>query len=134
NARTLARLVEDLLDVSRMTVGRITLDRQHLRLPPILDSAAQAVQSAVEAKGLTLRVETGGNIPAVLGDATRIQQIIWNLLTNAGKFTPAGGVIDVRLAASDGHVVLAVRDSGEGIAPEALPHIFDMFWQSEPTA
>jgi PAS domain S-box-containing protein len=133
NSTTLARLVDDLLDVSRMTIGQVTLERQPVDLAAVLSAAIQSVQSAAEAKNVSLASAMDGD-GALVGDAVRIQQIAWNLLTNAVKFTPAGGRVGVTASCSDGTVSLIVRDSGRGIAPEMLPRVFDMFWQAEPLA
>jgi signal transduction histidine kinase len=133
NSTMLARLVDDLLDVSRMTVGQVKLDRQPVDLVAAVDAAIQAVQPSVEAKHLLLTIDSPPDLPRLVGDLTRLQQIVWNLLTNAVKFTPAGGAITIRLRAADQMLSIAVIDTGEGIAAEALPHLFDMFWQAEPT-
>jgi signal transduction histidine kinase len=133
NSTMLARLVDDLLDVSRMTVGQVKLDRQPVDLLAAVDAALQAVQPAAEAKQLTITIDSPPDLPRLVGDLTRLQQIVWNLLTNAVKFTPQGGAITIRLRAADQMLSIAVIDSGEGIAAEALPHLFDMFWQAEPT-
>ena len=131
NGLTLARLVDDLLDVSRMTVGQLTLERQPVELPAVLAAAIQAVHGSIETKSLKVTVEIPTDVQPVMGDPTRMQQIVWNLLTNAVKFTPSGGTIGVRLWSSDGTVSLSVRDSGDGISSDALPHVFDMFWQAD---
>jgi signal transduction histidine kinase len=133
NSTMLARLVDDLLDVSRMTVGQVKLDRQPVDLAAAVDAAMQAVQPAAEAKQLAITIDAPTDLPRLVGDLTRLQQIVWNLLTNAVKFTPAGGTITIRLRAADQMLSIAVIDSGEGISAEALPHLFDMFWQAEPT-
>jgi signal transduction histidine kinase len=133
NSTMLARLVDDLLDVSRMTVGQVKLDRQPVDLFAAVDAAMQAVQPSAEAKQLVLTIDSPPDLPRLIGDLTRLQQIVWNLLTNAVKFTPSGGAITIRLRAADQMLSIAVIDSGEGIPAEALPHLFDMFWQAEPT-
>jgi signal transduction histidine kinase len=134
NGTMLARLVDDLLDVSRMTVGQVKLDRQPVDLFAAVDAAMQAVQPLAEAKQLSLTIDSPADLPRLVGDLTRLQQIVWNLLTNAVKFTPSGGTITIRLRTADQMLSIAVIDSGEGIPAEALPHLFDMFWQAEPTA
>jgi signal transduction histidine kinase len=131
NSATLARLVDDLLDVSRMAIGQVRLERQAVDLPAVVSAAVQAVQSAAEARGVNVRVAVAP-APALTGDPTRIQQIVWNLLTNAVKFTPPDGLVEVTAVSGDGDVTLTVRYSGQGLDPAALPHVFEMFWQAEP--
>jgi signal transduction histidine kinase len=134
NGAALARLVDDLLDMSRMNVGLIALERQPMHLVPVIESSILAVQPAVEAKRIALTIDAQPDLPPFTGDPTRIQQVVWNLLTNAVKFTPADGQIRIETRLSDGHITLSVSDSGQGIAPDALPRVFDPFWQGEPTA
>jgi signal transduction histidine kinase len=131
NCQTLTRLVDDLLDVSRMTIGQVRLDLQAVDVAAVVAAATQSVQSLADSKQLavTTTVEAGA---FVMGDSMRLQQIAWNLLTNAVKCTPPGGHIAISAQVGEDVVTLAVRDSGCGIAPEALPHVFDMFWQAEP--
>jgi PAS domain S-box-containing protein len=130
NSTTLTRLVDDLLDVSRMTIGQVRLERQLVSLTTIVVAAVQGIQASAAAKdiAITHAIEPDA---MVVGDPTRLQQIAWNLLTNAVKFTPAGGRIEVVGRALGEEVTLAVTDSGRGLSPDALPRIFDMFWQAE---
>jgi signal transduction histidine kinase len=133
NGSALAKLVEDLLDVSRITLGHVRLETQPIRLADLLNNATQSIQPAAQVKNIQLSV--GGTDPGkVMGDPTRLQQIIWNLLTNAIKFTPPHGQVTAALARDRGQVVLTVSDSGCGIDPAFLPHIFEPFRQGEPTA
>jgi signal transduction histidine kinase len=134
NGEALTRLVEDLLDVSRMTFGSVQLERRSVDLSMLVESVAGGIQPAAEAKSIRLRVTTVPRVPRVLGDPTRLQQVVWNLLTNAVKFTPAGGEIRVVLRSTAGQVVLTVIDTGQGIDPEFLPRVFDMFRQAEPSS
>jgi signal transduction histidine kinase len=129
NATLLARLIDDLLDVSRIANGKLTIDRRPLDLADVVQPAVDAVRPAAAAAGIELSASV---VPApLLGDAGRLQQVIDNLLSNAVKFTRAGGRIEVALA-NDGAVArLTVSDTGIGIAPEFLPHIFDRFRQAE---
>jgi len=130
NSATLARLVDDLLDMSRMTIGQVRLERHVVALAAVVAAAVQAIQSAAEAKDIVITCAIEPQA-IVIGDPTRLQQVTWNLLTNAVKFTPAGGRITI-LGQTRGHeVLLVVRDSGQGLPPESLPHVFDMFWQEE---
>jgi len=130
NSATLTRLVDDLLDMSRMTIGQVRLDRQVVDLAAVVSAAVQAIQSAADAKdiAITCAIEPGA---IVIGDTVRLQQVTWNLLTNAVKFTPAGGRITVTAQVIDTEVSLVVSDTGQGLAPDTLPHVFDMFWQAE---
>jgi signal transduction histidine kinase len=133
NTRVQATLIEDLLDVSRITAGKLTLQRVPVDLPPVIESAADAARADAAAKYLTLvtRIEPG--VRPVLGDAARLQQIVWNLLSNAVKFSQAGAAVTVSLAAMPSGVRIQVQDTGQGITAELLPHIFDRFRQAETT-
>jgi diguanylate cyclase len=132
NSEALTRLVNDLLDVSRMTVGSVQLEWQSLDLKALVESAASGIRPGAEAKAIQLTVAAESRVPRVAGDLVRLQQVIWNLLSNAVKFTPSGGEILVSLRQDGGDVVLTVADTGEGIDPTFLPHVFDMFRQAEP--
>jgi signal transduction histidine kinase len=134
NAAALARLVDDLLDVSRITMGQIRLDADRLQLADVVEGVVQGIQPAAAAKDIAVSVSRGIDVPAVLGDATRLQQVVWNLLTNAIKFTPGGGRVDIDVTAAGEEVVLTVADTGEGIDGGFLPHVFDMFRQAEPSS
>ncbi|HET9933225.1 MAG TPA: ATP-binding protein [Polyangiaceae bacterium] len=129
NARALARLVEDILDVSRIISGKLRLDVRRVELASVVQSAIDVVRPAAEAKQLSLRVQLGEEPETILGDPDRIQQIIWNLLSNAVRFTPVGGHIDLSTEVHNGQLVLSVQDSGMGIAAEHLPHVFERFRQ-----
>jgi CheY-like chemotaxis protein len=111
--------------------GKLSLDPQPVELPPIIDMAVDAIRPAAEAKRLTLTTAFDTLTGAVSGDATRLQQIFWNLISNAVKFTPPGGRIDVRLERSNDHARVLVVDTGRGIAPEFLPRLFQRFQQAE---
>ncbi len=130
NAARQARLIDELLDVSRIAAGRASLDLQKLDLADILRGAVESILPSAEAQGVAVHL----NAPASLqldGDIRRLEQVFLNLLSNAVKFTPAGGRIDVRVAASDRHVEVQVADTGIGIEPEFLPHVFDRFRQAD---
>jgi signal transduction histidine kinase len=131
NGAALAKLVEDLLDVSRITLGQVRLEAQPLRLADLLTAATQAIQPAALAKGVTLTVSTLDD-GVTTADPTRLQQIIWNLLTNAIKFTPAEGRVHAGVTRRGDRVLLTVTDSGCGIEPAFLPHVFEPFRQAEP--
>ena len=134
NGEALARLVDDLLDVSRMTLGGVQLEWQSVDLVSLLRLVAAGIQPGAEAKGIQLSVTVAPGVPRVLGDPMRLQQVIWNLLTNAVKFTPSGGTIEARVLHQARDVELTVTDTGQGIDPEFLPHLFDMFRQAEPVS
>jgi len=126
----LTRLVDDLLDVGRITRGQVRLERRRVRLGTIVDSAVEAVQPLVQQRGHTLTVHVDAD-PLVRADPVRLAQVVTNLLTNACKYTPSGGRIDVRLGLEAGVAVLAVHDNGGGIAPDMLPRVFDIFTQDK---
>jgi two-component system CheB/CheR fusion protein len=126
----MSSLLDDLLDVSRITRGSFTLKKERVEVRKLLDTAVESVQPAVDAKGHTLRVELPDRPMVLVADSVRLTQVLSNLLTNAAKYTPPGGLITVggRL---EQDLVLFVRDNGVGLAPAMLPHIFDMFTQVE---
>jgi signal transduction histidine kinase len=133
NLEALRHLVEDLLDVSRMTLGGMHLERQPVDLSALLEIAAEAIRPGANAKSIRVLVKASSRLPWVIGDPARLQQVIWNLLNNAVKFTPAGGEVCTDVRREGPHVVLSVTDTGRGISPAFLPHVFDMFRQAEPT-
>lgn len=131
NARSQAQLIEDLLDVSRIVSGKLRLDVRPLELAPIIEAAIEAVHPAAEAKQIVLRQVIDSNAGTVSGDSERLQQVIWNLLTNAIKFSPKNGKVELRLERVGSFVQIVVKDSGKGIEPEFLPHVFEVFRQAE---
>ena len=130
NARVQAQLIEDLLDVSRIISDNFRLEFSEIDLPAIARGAVETLQPQIRAKNLRLSLEMEP-LPALCGDPTRLQQVAWNLLSNAIKFTPDDGHIEVHTCRRENSVVLEVVDSGQGIAPEFLPHIFDRFRQAD---
>jgi len=124
-------LIDDLLDMSRIISGKLRLDVQRIELPKIIKAAMEVVQLAAEAKGVRLEVLADPIAGPVTGDPNRMQQVVWNLLANAIKFTPRGGKVQVTLERTDSHVELSVSDTGQGISSEFLPHVFDKFSQAE---
>ena len=130
NARSQARLIDDLLDVSRIITGNLRLELNPLNLVPIVEAAVDALRPTADAKGLELTTEFSSAC-LVRGDANRLRQVIWNLLSNAIKFTPRGGGVQIVLDCVDGIVRLKVSDTGEGISAEFLPYVFDRFRQAE---
>jgi signal transduction histidine kinase/ActR/RegA family two-component response regulator len=132
-ARAQAQLIEDLLDVSRIVAGKLRVELKRTVLAPTVDAAVDAVRGAAEAKGITIRIDLDPEPAVVMGDAVRLQQIIWNLLSNATKFTPEQGRVEVALRRTGTHAVIVVSDTGPGIAPDLRPHIFQRFRQADST-
>lgn len=131
NARTQAQLIDDLLDVSRIITGKLRLDVRQIDPHSFVESAIEALQPAAGAKGVRIQKLMDTGAIQVAGDPTRLQQVVWNLLSNAIKFTPRGGRVQVRLERVNSHIEIAVTDTGAGIDPEFLPHVFDRFRQAD---
>lgn len=145
NSRLLTQTIEDLLEVSRIVSGNVCLRRRPVDLVRAIESAAAAVRADAEGKGIELAIVIGEGIRPVSGDAARLQQVLWNLLNNAIKFTPAGGRVEIRLSEVSGQrgggnnaavdfVAIAVSDTGIGISEEFLPFVFDRFRQADSTS
>ena len=128
------RLVEDLLDVSRMATGNLRLEMKLLDLREVVEAGLETIRPAAEAKSIAVETELEATPVRVLGAAGRLQQVLWNLLINAVKFTPRQGRIGVGLHRTADDAELTVNDSGEGIAPEVLPHIFERFRQEDSSS
>lgn len=131
NTRRQVQLVDDLLDVARIVNGTLRITHATVDLREAIDAAIEVVQFAVDEKKIRLVTDLDVNPIRVSGDADRLQQVVWNLLTNAVKFSLPGGLVSVRLGRDGEHAVLVVADTGKGIAPELLPYIFDRFRQAE---
>ena len=131
NARSQRRLIEDLLDVSRIVSGQLRLDRATVELRAVVAALAESARGAAEAKGVGIDVRLPDEPTAVRGDASRLHQVFENLVSNAVKFTPAGGRVTIELARSGSHATTTVRDTGIGIAREVLPHVFERFHQAD---
>jgi signal transduction histidine kinase/ActR/RegA family two-component response regulator len=131
NATSLTHIVEDVLDVSRIISGKIRLKVEHVELSAIVAHGVATVQPAADAKGVRIHTRIARQAAFVSADRDRLQQVVWNVLSNAVKFTPRGGRVDISIEIADTHVALAVRDSGIGIAPEFLPHVFERFRQAD---
>jgi signal transduction histidine kinase/CheY-like chemotaxis protein len=131
NARAQGQLIDDLLDMSRIISGTLRLDVQLLEPDKVIEAALGTVHPAAVAKRIDLRVDVAKGLGTVLGDPGRLQQVMWNLLSNAVKFTPSGGMVQVMLGRDAQDVVIRVADSGIGIEPEFLPHVFDRFRQQD---
>lgn len=129
NARVQVQLIEDLLDMSRITSGKVLLDMQAVAPAQVADAAIESVRPGAEARGIRIERDYAPDAPQVAADPGRLQQILWNLLSNAIKFTPRDGVVTVRV----GHGELAVNDNGAGIRAEFLPHVFERFRQADST-
>lgn len=130
-ARSQAQLIEDLLDVSRITSGKLRLEVRPIELVPVVEAAVESVRPAADAKGIRLQLVLDRNAGIVSGDPERLQQVVWNLLSNAIKFTPRAGRVEVRLRRFSGHVEIVVSDTGQGINPQFLPHVFERFRQAD---
>ncbi len=133
NARSQAQLVEDILDVSRVITGKLRLNIGQVDLASVINAAIDCVQLAADSKGIQLGVALDPSARHISGDASRLQQVIWNLLANAIKFTPSGGTVEVHLERADTTVQIRVSDTGQGIHPDFLPFIFDRFRQGDGT-
>ncbi|HET6423609.1 MAG TPA: PAS domain S-box protein [Planctomycetaceae bacterium] len=131
NARAQAQLIEDLLDMSRIMSGKVRLDVQAVDLASVVDAAVDAVRPAADAKEIRLRKILDPHAGPASGDPTRLQQVVWNLLNNAIKFTPKAGKVEVLLERVNSHLEITVHDSGIGIQPELLPVIFERFRQAD---
>jgi PAS domain S-box-containing protein len=131
NARSQAQIIADLLDMSSIIAGKVRLEVQSVDLSAVIDATIKTVEPAVQAKGIRLQVVLDRLVQHVTGDPHRLQQVFWNLLTNAVKFTPRDGRIAVSLKRVNSQVEVAISDSGEGIEPGFLPHVFDRFRQAD---
>src|SRR5215213_5968494 len=131
NAQSQSQLINDLLDLSRLQRGKISLNQETVSLPAIIDNAVETVRADAAAKGIEIRTNVGDQLLLVEGDRLRLQQIAWNLLNNAVKFTPAGGSIEIALSKENDSAVFVVTDTGQGIDASFLPHVFEMFRQAD---
>jgi len=131
NATLQTKLIDDLLDVSRIITGKLILDRRAIEMAHVLSDAVNTVRPAADAKNIAIVTSFDAEAGPVLGDANRLQQVVWNLLSNAVKFTPKNGRIEVGLQRVNSQAEISVRDSGEGISSEFLPYVFDRFRQGD---
>jgi PAS domain S-box-containing protein len=134
NVRAQTQLIGDLLDVSRIITGKLRLEVSPIAVVPVVEAGIEAVRPSAEAKEIALVVEVPPEVPIITGDPDRLQQVVWNLVSNAVKFTPQGGRIEVRLRHEGSCLSLSVRDNGKGIEPEFLPHVFERFRQADSTS
>lgn len=130
NARSLARLVEDLLDIGRILSGKVKLEMEPVVIERVVEQALESVRPAAEAKSIHIEAELG-SANVLTGDAARLQQVVWNLLVNAVKFTGHGGVVRVHVTRHDDRLELVVADTGQGISKSFLPHVFERFRQEQ---
>jgi PAS domain S-box-containing protein len=133
NSRVQAQIINDLLDMSRIVSGKIHLEVQTINLHSVIEASIEAVRPSADAKRIRLLKILDSTVGSTRGDPNRLQQVLWNLLTNAVKFTPAGGHIQIILERVNSHVEIVVEDTGVGIQPEFLPHVFDRFRQADAT-
>ncbi len=133
NAQAQARVIDELLDISRMVTGKLRLEISRVAVVPLLREAIESVRPAFDAKELTVETSWPSNLPPLSADADRLRQVFWNLLINATKFTPEGGRIRVSVEQDQGHVVVRVSDTGIGITADVLPFVFDRFRQADST-
>jgi His Kinase A (phospho-acceptor) domain/Histidine kinase-, DNA gyrase B-, and HSP90-like ATPase len=127
NARAQAQIIEDLLDMSRIISGKVRLDVEQIDLPAVLNESIDTIRATAEAKGIRLHALVDPRAGPISGDPDRLQQVFWNLLNNAIKFTPKGGHVEVLLERVNSHIEVTVMDTGEGIAPEFLPYASTVF-------
>jgi PAS domain S-box-containing protein len=131
NAAALTQIVDEVLDVSRIISGKVRLDVQPVELPLVVHDALATVQPAADAKGLRVQTIVDPRVGPVSGDPGRLQQVVWNLLSNAMKFTPKGGRVQIRVERVNSHIELVVSDTGIGISPQFLPLVFERFRQAD---
>ncbi|WP_341529075.1 ATP-binding protein [Nostoc sp. UHCC 0302] len=131
NAKLQSQLMEDLLDVSRILQSKLSLNISSVDLSAVIEVALDTVRLAAQAKSIQLKTIVEPNVEKVLGDPSRLQQVVWNLLSNAVKFTQTGGKVEIRLEYVGTQAQIRVSDTGKGINPEFLPHVFDYFRQAD---
>jgi PAS domain S-box-containing protein len=133
NADIQARLIEDLLDMNKLATGTVRLDTQTLDVGTVLDAALESLRPAADSKGVQVCVTQEPALPPIHADPRRLQQVLWNLLHNAVKFTRAGGRVEVCVSCAQEHMRILIKDTGQGIPPEFLPFVFDRFRQADPS-
>jgi PAS domain S-box-containing protein len=134
SAKAQLQIIEDLLDSARIITGKLRIELEPIDLVPVLVAALDTVRPMAEVKGISLVANFGPAPEATLGDSTRLQQVVWNLLTNAVKFTPEGGWVELRMESDSDNVRITVSDTGNGIEPEFLPFVFDPFRQADSSS
>jgi PAS domain S-box-containing protein len=133
NAKLQTQLIEDLLDVSRILQGKLILNQAAVNLGSTIEAALETVRLTAEAKKIQIQTVLDAQVGPILGDAARLQQVIWNLLSNAMKFAPSGGMVEIRLEQIETYAQIQVKDNGKGIKPEFLPSVFEYFRQEDGT-
>jgi CheY-like chemotaxis protein len=133
NAKTQSQIIDDILDVSRIITGNLYLDLHPIELAPVIEAAINVVRPTADAKGIKIETDFDTDPAVVSGDGNRLQQVIWNLASNAVKFTPSGGKVTVALHHKDSQIIITVADTGSGISPDFLPFVFDRFRQADST-
>src|SRR5712671_1770252 len=131
--KTQSQLIDGLLDSSRIVTGKFKMEMESVDLAAVTHAAIEAISGQAERKSIAIEVDVGRPVGRVSGDRTRLQQVMWNLLANALKFTPAHGRVSVTLGRADGHALIEVRDTGSGIDPAFLPNVFNQFTQEDST-
>jgi signal transduction histidine kinase/ActR/RegA family two-component response regulator len=131
NAKLQGRLITDLLNVAQIISGKLRLELALVDLAPIIEASVESLRPVAESKSIAIETHLETGVHQVMADAARIQQVVWNVLSNAIKFSPQGGLIEIRVLQSGAAAVVSIRDSGIGIDPAFLPHIFDRFFQAE---
>jgi signal transduction histidine kinase/CheY-like chemotaxis protein len=131
NAWAQQQIIEDILDVSRVITGKLQLHIGPVRLDSVVDAAVDAVRPALQAKEIRVHTSVPENLFLIQGDSDRLRQVVWNLLSNAAKFTPAGGRVGIAVTQEEGRVRVVIEDSGPGIDPQFLPHVFERFRQAD---
>ena len=134
NAQIQAKLIEDLLDMNRLMSGNVQLEISPIELRTLLQTTVQSLQPAADAKGIQLLASVELTVEEMMGDPRRLQQILWNLLHNAIKFTPNQGRVEIHVQRINGQLQITVQDNGRGISPEFLPHVFERFCQQDPSS
>ena len=134
SAKAQLQIIEDLLDSARIIAGKLRIELEPIDLVPVLEAALDTAHPAAEAKGVKLITNFDPAPEQTLGDSTRLQQVVWNLLTNAVKFTPDGGWVELRMEGTTYQIRITVSDNGKGIEPEFLPFVFDRFRQADSSS
>jgi CheY-like chemotaxis protein len=134
NTKVQVQLIEDLLDMSRIISGKVRLDVKRIDPAAFIASAFETVAPSAKAKGIHLHKVLDSDAGPIAGDANRLQQVVWNLLSNAIKFTPKGGKVQVLMERVNSHIEITVNDTGQGIDPQFLPHIFERFRQADASS